>query len=37
MSSLPLSYAHCSLPGGRTYNEDALRVARIGEPYNRGD
>ncbi len=34
MSSLPLSYAHCSLPGGRTYNEDALRVARIGEQFH---
>jgi serine/threonine protein phosphatase PrpC len=34
MSSLPLTYAHCSLPGGRTYNEDALRVARIGEQFH---
>lgn len=34
MSSLPLSYAHCSQPGGRTYNEDALRVARIGEQFH---
>lgn len=34
MTSLPISYAHCSLPGGRAHNEDALRVARIGEQFH---
>jgi serine/threonine protein phosphatase PrpC len=34
MSSMPLAYAHCSLPGARSYNEDALRVARIGEQFH---